>query len=385
MNEYDLETPIAVVEISSGTRAVNMSLVVFGFILLVCGVVFTVGWLAKRRRLSNSALTLAVITLVVWGGLFVMRPAWLRVATQTIVPTPTVSPLRWIQRSSGLETSELMFSVQGEIVDRMMLIRLDPQHYRFSIHWDPTDRRTAEQWQQEFQAAVVVNGSYFGDHFVPLTPLRIHGCSFGPTTYVSQHGAFVIDGAYVNILDLHHTDAFNAIGQFPDAMVSYPLLLDAAGNNRAVESPGWLASRNFLGLDVDDHIILGATETGFFTLHRLGEFLRNGPLALRIALNLDGGPLVAQVVRAGAFTRSVHGTAEISNGSDVLRVFWHMVFETTWTLPIVLMAHPVERSPVQPDGRVFLKEGFKVEQMRTHDGFLTEYHCIKTGDINIAQ
>lgn len=26
------------------------------------------------------------------------------------------------------------------------------------------------------------------------------------------------------------------------------------------------------------------------------------------------------------------------------------------------------------------KAGFKVEQMRTHDGFLTEYHCIKTGD-----
>ncbi len=87
--------------------------------------------------------------------------------------------------------------------------------------------------------------------------------------------------------------------------------------------------------------------------------MRNGPLALRIALNLDGGPLVAQVVRAGAFTRSVHGTAEISNGSDVLRVFWHMVFETTWTLPIVLMAHPVERSPVHPDDRVFLREGLK--------------------------
>ena len=328
-------------------RAVNMSLVVFGLILLVCVAVFTIGRVLKRRRLSNSALIMAVITLCIWGGLFVTRPAWLRVATQPIVSTPTVSPLRWIQRSSGLETAELVFDVHGTTVDRMMHIRLEPQSYRFSIHWDPNGTRTAEQWQQEFHAAVVVNGSYFGDQFVPLTPLRTHGRSSGPTTYASHHGAFVIDRQYVDILDLQHNNVFTAIGKFPDAMVSYPLLLDAGGKNRAVESTGWFASRNFIGLDINDKVVLGATETGFFTLHRLGEFLRNGQLDLRIALNLDGGPLVAQVVQAGAFTRNFHGTAEISNSSDVLRVFWHTVFKTHWTLPIVLMAHPIERLPVQ--------------------------------------
>ena len=30
------------------------------------------------------------------------------------------------------------------------------------------------------------------------------------------------------------------------------------------------------------------------------------------------------------------------------------------------------------------KAGFAIEQTRIRDGFLTEYHCIKTGEVNIA-
>jgi len=33
--------------------------------------------------------------------------------------------------------------------------------------------------------------------------------------------------------------------------------------------------------------------------------------------------------------------AEISNGSDVLRAFWHEHFGRSWTLPIVLVAVPI--------------------------------------------
>lgn len=80
---------------------------------------------------------------------------------------------------------------------------------------------------------------------------------------------------------------------------------------------------------------------GFFTLHRLGEFLKTAPLGLRMALNFDGGPLVSQVVRAGTFTRSFHGRAEMNDGGDVLRAFFHAHSNAPWPLPIVLVAVPV--------------------------------------------
>ncbi|MEI7912358.1 MAG: hypothetical protein WCK77_22220 [Verrucomicrobiota bacterium] len=57
--------------------------------------------------------------------------------------------------------------------------------------------------------------------------------------------------------------------------------------------------------------------------------------------NFDGGPLVSQVVSAGQFYRTFHGRAEISDGADVLRAFWHEHFRSSWTLPIVLVAVPI--------------------------------------------
>jgi hypothetical protein len=228
-------------------------------------------------------------------------------------------------------------SAGGEVVDHMVLVRLDQRLYRFTVHWDPTATRTAEDWQRELGAAVVVNGSYFGQDHAPLTPLRLSGRSAGPQSYQSSHGAFVTDGNHVDILDLRDHDVWQAIGGYPDAMVSYPMLIDAKGGNRAVESKGWLAARNFIAIDESGRVVLGTTETGFFTLHRLGDFLK-ATLDLRVALNFDGGPLVSQVVRAGDFARSFHGKDEISDCWDVLRVFCQDHFETPWTLPVVLVA-----------------------------------------------
>ncbi len=322
-------------------RSVSFSLVVFGLFLVSCVIVFVIGRLWRKRWVSRIAIASAAAILFVWGFLFITRPMWLRIATQNPVPTPTVSALHWERRTIGLETAELVFYISGVVVDRMMLVRLDPQCYQFSIHWDPTGTRTAEEWQREFGATVVVNGSYFGHNFVPLTPLRTSGHPAGPTTYDSTHGAFVAHGHHVDILDLQDLDVFKTINPFPDAMVSYPLLIDHRGENRAIESKTWLASRNFVAIDGDKHVVLGTTETGFFTLYRLGEFLKDGPLELRVALNLDGGPLVSQIVQAGEFTRHFHGKSEISNSSDVLRVFWHTYSGVNWTLPIVLIAQPI--------------------------------------------
>ncbi len=317
---------------------------IFGLLLLLCLAALIIGKIIRRKWMSRSALGLGMTVVLAWGILFATRPAWLRIAMQENVPMPTSSELRWELRSPGLETAELKLQVKDAVVDRMVLVRLDPQLYRFSVHWDTTATRKAEDWQRELGAAVVVNGAYFGgpDH-APLTPLRLSGKAAGPTNYQSTHGAFVVNGPHVDIIDLKDKEVFQTIGVFPEAMVSYPMLIGSGGEIRAVENKEWLASRNFVGLDKAGRVILGTTETGFFTLRRLGEFLKASPLELRIALNFDGGPLVSQVVRAGGFERSFHGTSEMTDGNDVLRAFWHAHFESHWTLPVVLVAVPVSR------------------------------------------
>ncbi len=326
-----------------GDQGVSHTLRIFGLLLVLSLAAFILSRWIRWRWLRRGAVILASTVLLVWGLLFATRPVWLRIATQPVVPAPEISGLRWEVRAPGLETADLELRVGMDVVDRMALVRLDPHHYHFSVHWDQTATRTAEDWQRELGAAVVVSGTYFGQDHAPLTPLRLSGKPVGPAAYQSIHGAFVADGDRVDILDLKNQDVFQAINKYPEAMVSYPLLLDAGGQNRAVESKVWLASRNFAALDEQGRVVLGTTETGFFTLHRLGDFLKASPLGLQVVLNFDGGPLVSQVVKAGDFTRGFHGKAEMSDGSDVLRAFWHAHCEPPWTLPVVLVATPVAR------------------------------------------
>ncbi|MCP5531698.1 MAG: phosphodiester glycosidase family protein [Akkermansiaceae bacterium] len=325
-------------------RSVDFTAVIFGTLLALLMLAFLFGWITRRSRWKRTAVGAALVMSLSWIVLYATRPPWLRVASMDPVPAPVNhSPIEWRTRAPGLETTETDLYVKQTKVDRMVLVRMDPERYELSVRWDPTGTRTAEDWQKELGAAVVTNGSYFSESFSPLTPLRISGEAAGPSTYSSTHGALVVRGTSADILDLREKDALRTITAYPEAMVSYPLLLDPDGKNRAVDSKTWLASRNFVGIDRRGWVVFGATKTGFFTIHRLGEFLKHPALDLRAALNLDGGPLVGQVVEAGGYSRRFHGTAEISRSADSLRVLWHEKSPTNWTLPIVLVATPRER------------------------------------------
>lgn len=320
------------------SRAVSFTLCLFGFLIAASLSAFFAGRLLHKKSVSRYSLTSAVLIASIWVVLYASRPAWLSIAALPSVPMPTASPLHWETVSLGMEVAELHITVENTAVDKMVLVRMDPHIYQFNAHWDPTGSRTAEQWQKDLGVNVVVNGSYFDGNFYPLTPMRHLGKNYGPTHYQSSHGAFVINGSKVDIIDLNGKDVSQAISEYPDAIVSYPLIVDPNGVNRAKESNDWLASRNFVAIDHAGKVILGSTETGFFSIKRLGDFLKASPLNIRVALNLDGGPLVSQVIQSGSYSRNFHGIAEISDAADIVRASWHDHFGMQWQLPLVLTA-----------------------------------------------
>jgi hypothetical protein len=119
------------------------------------------------------------------------------------------------------------------------------------------------------------------------------------------------------------------------------VLVAADGGTRAAGHDDWFANRTFVGLDAQSRIVIATTRGGFFTLRRLGETLRQSPLALRVALNLDGGPIASQMVSAGGWQREIQGNTEITGAGDVLRLAYqsaqarrHKIVK----LPIVLAA-----------------------------------------------
>lgn len=309
-------------------------------LVLACTLAAFTAWRHHRRTLVAS-LAAAFLLGSSWIGLYLWRPRWLVLALDQPRAPPVLGAIEWTARAPGLETADLGISLDDERVDSVALVRLDPARYQLSVHWDPSASRPVDTWQRELDAAVVINGSYFEPDFSPSTPLRIGDRTIGPSAYTSIHGALVIDETSLDIVDLRGKDVATELARHHEAMVSYPLLVDPAGTTRAAGKDDWFANRTFIALDSSHRIILGTTRTGFCSLRRLADILARAPLSLRVALNLDGGPLASQLVRVPAYSRSVLGNAEIAGGHDLLRLAYQAIRHARGQripLPIVIAA-----------------------------------------------
>jgi hypothetical protein len=234
-------------------------------------------------------------------------------ALQTPPPIALPGTLTWRHLAPGLEIGELPALVQGEEVDRLFLTRVDPTLYEFQLL--VTADKDLEAWMRDLRAVAVINGSYYSPDMGPATPVRINGMPSGPTEYNAQHGAFVSSPSGTGIIDLAAQDWKGALAHADTAFVSYPLLGDREGGNRAPDSR-WLASRSFIAEDADGKIVLGSAPEGFFTLRRLAEFLQQSPLDFDYVLNLDGGPVACHGVSFGGVRRLIHGHVELQSDGD---------------------------------------------------------------------
>lgn len=205
-------------------------------------------------------------------------------------------------------------ALRGVEADRLQLVRLDPRRLRFEVFHEAVEPRTVEAWRERLGAAVVVNGSFYGMDLQPQTPVRSGGRRLGPAGYRSRHGVFV-SGPGAAVIDLAGRPVDAAIAGHRDALVSYPLLLAPDGRVRAAGKDTWLANRTFVATDRRGRVILDTTETGLFALERLGRFLKQAPLDLVAALNLDGGPPACLAVSAGGFVEAVYGRWELDDST----------------------------------------------------------------------
>jgi hypothetical protein len=249
----------------------------------------------------------------------------------------TCGDLHWREIHPGFHVGELPVLADGREVDRIMLARIDPARFRFEVKNRPAGDKDLQGWMQLLGAALVINGSYFASDGTPVTPLLSAGAHSGPKAYDATHGAFVASGSSVQVQDLSGTPWSRAFEGADHAMVSYPMLIGSDGKGRAVVSKS-LANRSFVAQDTEGYIILGTTADAFFSLDRLTDFLRQSPLKLKTALNLDGGSVACQGISLDGFVRHQCGKYESRNveGRPAVPLFG----QRRWTMPIVLAVFP---------------------------------------------
>jgi hypothetical protein len=246
----------------------------------------------------------------------------------------------WRQIAQGFEVTELPVVAEGIEVDRILLARIDPKRFRFVVRNKPAGNKELADWMTELHAALVINGSFFTLQGTPSTPIVSAGVRSGPVSYAAKHGAFVASANSVSIRDLTKEDWRSAIRDGDDAMVSYPLLVAEDGSNRVTANPYWLANRSFVGEDKAGMIVVGTTKEAYFSLDRFAAFLREAPLELKTALNLDGGPVACQGIALKGYHRDFCGHWDLAshNGRPVL--LGPAFGRRRWAMPIVLAVLP---------------------------------------------
>jgi hypothetical protein len=252
-------------------------------------------------------------------------------------PVAVPGEFAWRSIGNGFDVGELPAIADGREVDRILVARIDPAKYRFAVRNAPADNYDLDQWMTKLGAALVVNGSYFTHHGTPDTPFISDGIYLGPQDYDAKAGAFVASGTGAGIRDLSHEDWKDALRGADNAMVSYPLLL-ADGTTHVGRVSRWLANRSFVGQDAQGRIIIGTTRDAFFSLDHLARFLKDSPLGLTRALNLDGGPVACQGIALNGFDRRTKGRWEMQVDGDkgqLLTFPWGDA-----EMPVVLAVYP---------------------------------------------
>jgi hypothetical protein len=269
----------------------------------------------------------------------------MRLALQSTPPDVVAGPVAWERLDPGFEVGELPVLApklgQDAEVDRILLARIDPARFTIVVRNLPSGDRDTLAWMRELGAVLVINGSYFSNYGTPDTPTVSAGVPLGPTAYDATHGALVVSTAFTGIRDLAKLDWHAAFRGADDAVVSYPLLIGADGQSRSKGDPRWLANRSFVAQDAAGRILFGTTVDAFFSLDRLAAFLRSSPLDLKLALNLDGGPIACQAIAFKGYKRDMCGQWETSTEDGKLRLLTPVLgTKRHWGMPNAIAVVP---------------------------------------------
>jgi uncharacterized protein YigE (DUF2233 family) len=97
----------------------------------------------------------------------------------------------WQTIGKGLSFTRLEVLEKSELVESVVVVRIDPNLNSFRVFHD-TPRKLSE-WQEKAQAAVLFNAGYFTSQGQPCGVVLIDGKIFGPLKNSAMRGMFVAE------------------------------------------------------------------------------------------------------------------------------------------------------------------------------------------------
>lgn len=234
------------------------------------------------------------------------------------------SPIQWTRAAPGLEFSRVPVVRDGELVDIIAALRIDPERNTLRVFhgYDPrrTTALTIEGWQERTGAIAMVNGGMYMAEpvYMPVALVKTQGRPLGPARNRAARGMIGAnpDLRKIDLIDFtYEYPAPSLIESYPELVTHWPILLDRNGQIR-VEKSLWQANRTVAAKSMDGRFLFLTTEGGFFTLFNFGRFLKESNdrqdrgFQVHTAMNLDGGYEANMVLRTSTHEYTTYGEFE---------------------------------------------------------------------------
>jgi hypothetical protein len=185
------------------------------------------------------------------------------------------------RRTINLQTAEN----QGR--ESLYILRVDPANFRFDVGYHPGQPQSLEQWQNETDALLVVNGGFFTEENIATGAIVAAGQASG-SSYQGFGGMLSItaDGPALRWLPQQPYDPAEALLA---GLQSFPMLVTPGGQIGYPDEDGQRARRTVIAQDSEGRMLFILAINGSFTLHQMSRFLAESDMFIDRALNLDGG------------------------------------------------------------------------------------------------
>lgn len=190
----------------------------------------------------------------------------------------------------GVELRQVNAPSDESSIERLAIVRLDPDQVRFRVHYDPVTPHLVSDWAGLLQPLLLVNGGYFTPENQTACLLVSDGRVWG-MPYGDYAGLFAVDaGSRVSVRWLRE-QPYDPAEPLLQAVMSFPVLVKPGGvmGFPADADEGTRARRTVVAQDFDGRILFIVAPRGFLSLHQMAVFLATSDLGIDVALNLDGG------------------------------------------------------------------------------------------------
>ena len=225
-----------------------------------------------------------------------MRPLLCITLLLTFTTPAPAEEQKWEPLGPGLTASLWKPGERCPETDHFLVIKVDPERYRFSVHYYAQEGLlhppTIDEWQRRTGHEVLFNAGLFRENFAYLGLLFKEGHSLGGRRHSTWQGLFVaeplnpVSAPNAAVLDLA-TDAFQEDRPPYREAAQSLMLLDRAGTIR-VRQTGKRAYQTVVAEEKDGHILIFKSLAPV-TLHGLGQCLRDTFPTITLAMAMDGG------------------------------------------------------------------------------------------------